>query len=107
VAKKQSTGFAARLKALRESAGLTQAQLAERAGLHLHGVTKLEYGDREPSWPTVLALAAALGVSTETFVNTAPAEQAQEPLPRGRPRKAPPADQAAAGPPKKRKGKGK
>jgi transcriptional regulator with XRE-family HTH domain len=67
MAKKVSTGFAARLRELREAAGLTQAQLAERAGMHLHGLTKLEQGDREPAWATVIALAEALGVSCDGF----------------------------------------
>jgi transcriptional regulator with XRE-family HTH domain len=59
--------FALRLKALREAAGLTQSQLAERSGLHLGAVFKLEQGRREPSWATVQALCDALGVSSEAF----------------------------------------
>jgi transcriptional regulator with XRE-family HTH domain len=61
--------FAATLKSLRASAGLTQEQLAERAGLHLGAVFKLEQGRREPAWATVQALAAALGVSCEVFMD--------------------------------------
>jgi transcriptional regulator with XRE-family HTH domain len=53
---------------LRIQAGLTQTQLAEKAGLHLHGLTKLEQGDREPAWSTVLDLAKALGVEVGAFV---------------------------------------
>jgi transcriptional regulator with XRE-family HTH domain len=64
---REATSFAARLKMLREGAGLTQAQLAERAGLHLGAVFKLEQGRREPSWATVQALCDALGVSCEKF----------------------------------------
>ena len=55
--------FAGRLKSLRAAAGLTQADLAERAGLHVGAVFKIEQGRREPAWTTVLALAKALGVS--------------------------------------------
>jgi transcriptional regulator with XRE-family HTH domain len=62
-----STGFGARLKALREAAGLTQAALAERAGMHRFGVAKIEQGLREPGWETVLALARALNVSCSAF----------------------------------------
>lgn len=47
---------------------MTQAQLAEAAGLHLHGVVKLERGEREPAWATVVKLAEALDVSVEAFV---------------------------------------
>jgi transcriptional regulator with XRE-family HTH domain len=68
MAKKMVTDFAARLREQRTRASLTQGELAERAGLHLHSVTKLEQGDREPSWATVQALARALGVSCEAFV---------------------------------------
>jgi transcriptional regulator with XRE-family HTH domain len=69
--------FARRLKVLREGAGLTQSQLAERAGLHLGAVFKLEQGRREPSWATVQALCVALGVSCEEF--RAPAGPDQSP----------------------------
>ena len=57
---RSGTGFGARLRELREKAGLTQTELAECAGLTMFGVTKLERGLRDPSWPTVLAFASAL-----------------------------------------------
>ena len=66
--KKRDTGFAVRLKELREAAGLSQQQLAERAGMHLYGIAKLEQGVREPGWVTVLDLAAALGVEPNDFL---------------------------------------
>src|SRR3954447_26880732 len=92
MAKKRNTGFAARLRELRESAGLTQRALAEKSGLHLGGLTKIEQGDREPAWSTVLDLASALGVEVGAFVvNGAPSEPM--PAPMGRPRKAPAAAQ--------------
>jgi transcriptional regulator with XRE-family HTH domain len=77
--------FPARLRELRESAGLTQGDLAKRAGLSIAGVTQLEQGRRKPAWETVQKLAAALGVSCEAF-NEPPASD--DPAPRGRPRKA-------------------
>lgn len=61
------TTFGERLKQLRKAAGLTQAQLAERTGMHVMGVSKLERGQYEPSWPAVKALAKALGVSLAAF----------------------------------------
>jgi transcriptional regulator with XRE-family HTH domain len=82
--KKNGTGFGARLRQLRENAGLTQAQLAEKAQLHLHGLTKLEQGDREPAWATVLALSNALGVDCSAFI---PDNGHERVRPRGRPRK--------------------
>ena len=60
--------FGARLKQLREAAGLSQAALAGRAGLHPFGVAKIEQGLRSsPGWDTVLALARALGVGVAAF----------------------------------------
>jgi transcriptional regulator with XRE-family HTH domain len=82
----QPTGFGGKLKELRQSAGLTQQQLAQRAGFHGFTVAKLEQGLQEPSWPTVLALAGALGVGVEAFVGNGE-ETAARPGP-GRPRKA-------------------
>ncbi len=81
------TGFAGQLKRLREAAGLTQGQLAERAGYHAFTVAKLEQGLQEPTWPTVLALARALGVNCLAFVADEDAEP-PESRGRGRPPKA-------------------
>jgi transcriptional regulator with XRE-family HTH domain len=64
------SSFAERLKELRKKAGLSQAKLAKRAGMHLFGVTKLEQGYREPTWATVQALAEALGVECTAFTET-------------------------------------
>jgi transcriptional regulator with XRE-family HTH domain len=82
----QPTGFAHRLKALREAAGLTQEQLAERTGLYKFSIAKLEQGVQEPSWPTVLALAKALGVDCRAFVPSG--EMAEPRRGRGRPPRA-------------------
>lgn len=59
--------FADRLKRFREAAGLSQAQLAEKAGLHRFGVAKIEQGLREPGWGTVQAICGALGLSCSAF----------------------------------------
>src|SRR5918993_3884706 len=53
--------FGAQLKALRETAGYTQEELATIAGLSVHGVSALERGERRrPHLDTVRALSAAL-----------------------------------------------
>jgi|SRR5579871_1459429 len=90
--KKTATGFGGKLKALREASGLTQDQLAEKAGLNRHGLAKLEQEVGEPHWPTVLALAKALGVSCQDFIPDdsagEPAADSETKMPqRGRPRK--------------------
>ena len=64
---KRKNAFAERLKSLRQNAGLTQEELAKKARLSHHGLTKLEQGDRKPTWETVQALCKALGVSCEEF----------------------------------------
>jgi transcriptional regulator with XRE-family HTH domain len=78
------TGFAARLKAERQRAGLSQRELAERVGCHIMTISEMERGIGEPAWPLVLACARALGVSCAAFETEAPEEPA---APRGRPRK--------------------
>jgi predicted ATPase/transcriptional regulator with XRE-family HTH domain len=53
--------FGAALRRLREASGLSQEELAERAGLSARGVAALERGDRRRPYPhTVRALADAL-----------------------------------------------
>jgi predicted ATPase/transcriptional regulator with XRE-family HTH domain len=58
--------FGAHLRALRRAAGLTQEELADRAGLTANGVSALERGARTRPYPhTVRSLADALGVASE------------------------------------------
>jgi transcriptional regulator with XRE-family HTH domain len=59
--------FGARLRGLREAEGWSQEELARFAGVNRWAVAKLEQGVREPSWPTLLALAGALGVPLCAF----------------------------------------
>ena len=55
--------FGERLRLLREAAGLTQEELAERASLSPQAVGSLERGERQRPYPhTVRALADALGL---------------------------------------------
>jgi transcriptional regulator with XRE-family HTH domain len=79
--------FAGRLKDLREQAGLTQSQLADKAGMHKLTVAKLEQSLREPSWATVIALAAALDVPCTAFLQRPAQRPRQRP---GRPVKSRP-----------------
>ncbi len=58
--------FGERLRRLREAAGLTQEELAERVGLTPDAIGVLERGARRHPYPnTVRALADALGLSSE------------------------------------------
>jgi predicted ATPase/DNA-binding XRE family transcriptional regulator/Tfp pilus assembly protein PilF len=59
----QEASFGARLGRLREAAGLTQEELAERAGLSRKAISLLERGERKRPYPhTVRSLADALGL---------------------------------------------
>jgi transcriptional regulator with XRE-family HTH domain len=84
-----ASGFADRLRELREQACMSQAQLAERVGVHTLSISKLERGVHEPLWPLVLAIANALGKPVQEFIvkgGKAPGDASRRP--RGRPRKA-------------------
>lgn len=96
--------FSARLKHLREAAGLTQQELATKAGFQRGAVARWELGTREPSWKNIVALANALGVSCEAFTEEAPPVEPSGP---GRPRKEPPAEEKPSGEKAKGKRRGK
>lgn len=54
----------ARLRALREAAGLTQAEIARRTGIHRPNIARVEAGRHTPSLETLSRLAGAIGVPT-------------------------------------------
>lgn len=54
----------ARLRELRLAAGLTQAELARRTGIHRPNIARVEAGRHTPSLETLARLAAAIGVPT-------------------------------------------
>lgn len=58
---------AARIRELREAAGLTQKQLAQKAGVHVRSVQNWEKG-RGLYGRNIESAAAALGVSTEEIL---------------------------------------
>lgn len=57
----QATGR--EIRRYRQALGLSQEQLAERAGLHRNYVGFLERGERNASLTTLFAIARSLGVS--------------------------------------------
>ena len=79
-------GFGRRLREMRISRGLTQGELAMRAQMHVHAISKFEQGTREPVWSTLRRLAVALGVTCAEF-ETPTADP--PPRRRGRPSKKP------------------
>jgi transcriptional regulator with XRE-family HTH domain len=64
------SGFGEALQRVRIELGLTQKEVAEKAGIHPNTVARLERGKMEPSWQLVLAIAKALQVTCEVFSNT-------------------------------------
>lgn len=66
---KRPATFAGRLRSLRTAAGLSVADLAERANLNKSAVYHLERGLREPAFATACALADALGVPVDRLRN--------------------------------------
>lgn len=79
--------FAIRLRELRTSAELTQAQLAEKSELSEGAIKQFEQGRREPTFETLAKLAAGLGVSLAAF-DQEPVEPVEEkPARKRRPKK--------------------
>ena len=54
----------ARIRELRLAAGLTQAELARRTGIHRPNIARVEAGRHTPSLETLARLASAIGVPT-------------------------------------------
>jgi transcriptional regulator with XRE-family HTH domain len=73
-----------RLRELRTERGLTLQQVAERASIDLSTLSRLESGKRRLALDHIPALSAALGVSADELLASAPP---QDPRVRGRPRK--------------------
>lgn len=58
-------------RAARAKAGLTQQQVADKAGVQRETVTHAENGDHQPTMATLLKLAKAVDVPFETLVEEA------------------------------------
>ena len=68
------------LKELRDLRGLTQAELAQRADMAAASVSHFETGQRLPSLDSLVRLADALEVSTDTLLGRAPVEGKVDPI---------------------------
>ena len=54
-----------RIKELRQAAGMTQAELAEKIGLSLQAISHYETGRRQITVSKLVAIATALGCSLD------------------------------------------
>jgi transcriptional regulator with XRE-family HTH domain len=72
------------LRSKREDVGLTQEALARKADTSVANVRNYEQGIRLPTFPIVVKLAAALGVTCEVFSGCEDVigEPAEEPAPK-------------------------
>lgn len=69
--KKTTSSFRRRLRAARELRGLSQADLADRAGLLQSAVSHYETGSRRPSFTNLRRIAEAMEVTTDYLVGRA------------------------------------
>ena len=53
--------LASHIRRTREELGLTQTELAKRAGIHQGDLSRIERGECDPRWSTVQRISAALG----------------------------------------------
>ena len=81
--------FGLRLKQLRAVRKMTQEQLARTAGVSVGTVRSLEQFAYDPSWPTTIALADALGVDCTAFRIVAEANNARNGGEAGKPKRKP------------------
>ena len=61
--------FGVRLFQLRSGAGMTQAELAEKSNLSVDTISRIERGDRAPSFESLERIAAALGADLMQILN--------------------------------------
>jgi transcriptional regulator with XRE-family HTH domain len=66
--------FAKTLRQQRLAVGLSQEELAHRAGVSMRYISLLESRRHQPSLATVRGLCAGLGISMTAFVNAIEAE---------------------------------
>jgi transcriptional regulator with XRE-family HTH domain len=67
--KKRRQAFGARLQAARQARGLTQSEVAEKAGLSNKFLSRVESGHATPSVLVAAAIAEALGTSLDALVD--------------------------------------
>ena len=64
--------FGARIRIMRKSLGLTQADLAKKIGITKQAITTYETGKREPPFRNLIGLSRALNVTTDWLLGEPP-----------------------------------
>lgn len=59
------------VQAIRAEKGISQVQLAAATGFRQSWISDVEHGRRNPSWSSLVRLAAGLGVPASTLVKRA------------------------------------
>lgn len=70
------------LRTLREDAGMTQDELAVRAGTNAAALSHIEHGQRDARWSTLARLLAALDADLHQLADAIAAAEAEHPPPR-------------------------
>ena len=70
--------FRRNLKRIRELRGMTQAEMAARAGIAAASISHFETGQRAPALDTLVKLADALSVTVDAILGRAPLEAAAQ-----------------------------
>ncbi|GIW81506.1 MAG: hypothetical protein KatS3mg105_3313 [Gemmatales bacterium] len=60
--------FGRKIKAARQAAGLSQSELAKKAGVPVDSLQNWEQDRRKPTLPNAIALAKALGLALDELV---------------------------------------
>ena len=71
-------GLGSAVRTLRERAGLSPAELAQRAGISISLLSRIESGDDDPSWGDMRRVARGLDVSMEELSEVAEANEKGE-----------------------------
>lgn len=72
--------FGKKLAEARKAAGMTQGELADKAGVHISHVQRIEAGTSQPTVDVLKRLAEALQVSIDMLVFSKPSAEAESRL---------------------------
>lgn len=64
-------GLGKAIRSLREEAKMTQATLAEKSGISASWISRVEHGQVDPTWATIVQISSVFGVSMETMAKLA------------------------------------